>query len=108
MTRPLSSIKTCTLTAPPALTALAAAGYAGFGRLVALPLSTPPETVFGTGGFAFGGGGGSSPPVGSVPPLVERPPVPPDSTTRALLGSTRAPVSESVLPITVKRSVRIA
>ncbi len=54
-TLPDSSIKTCTLTEPLARTALAAAGYGGVGRLVALPLSTPPEIVF---GFGFGVGGG--------------------------------------------------
>src|SRR5207302_2134835 len=70
ITLPLSLISTWTLTAPPARTALAAGGYGGFGRLVAFPLSTPPETVFGGGGgdaFGLGGGGVSSPPVVSVP-----------------------------------------
>src|SRR5688572_30912657 len=42
-TFPFSSISTWTLTDPPALTALAAGGYGGFGRLIALPFNTPPE-----------------------------------------------------------------
>src|SRR4051794_18267677 len=61
ITRPDSSIVTCTDTVPLARTALAAAGYGGAGRLVALPFSTPPDTVLGTGfGVGFGGGGGAS------------------------------------------------
>ena len=77
-TLPLSSIKTWTVTAPLARTALAAGGYGGFGRLVALPFNTPPEICFGT--FFTGGGGGGAPPVSSVPPPPVAPlslPVPP-------------------------------
>src|SRR6185436_17037462 len=43
ITFPLSSTVTCTLTTPDAWAALAIGGYAGWGRLMALPLSTPPE-----------------------------------------------------------------
>ena len=64
-TRPLSSIRTCTLTEPLARTALAAGGYGGEGKLVALPFKTPPDTVLGTGFGVFGGGGGGV----SVPPV---------------------------------------
>src|SRR5215467_4504467 len=42
---PSSSISTSTETAPAARTARAAGGYLGFGRLIAFPLSTPPEIV---------------------------------------------------------------
>src|SRR5580765_8338714 len=42
---PSSSIKTRTLTAPVALTALAAGGYFGRGRAKAFPFKTPPEIV---------------------------------------------------------------
>ena len=47
VTRPPSSTSTWTVTAPDALTARAAGGYGGLGRLTAFPLSTPPEIVFG-------------------------------------------------------------
>ena len=53
-TLPLSSIKTSTLTEPLARTAFAAGGISGIGKLIAFPLSSPPETVFGTGGGASG------------------------------------------------------
>src|SRR5438270_3455581 len=94
ITLPLSLINTWTLTAPPARTARAAGGYGGLGKLVALPFKTPPETVFGAGGgdgLAFGGGGVSSPVV-SLPVAVDKPAVPPLSTTRATPGSIFAPV----------------
>jgi hypothetical protein len=58
-TLPDSSINTWTLTEPLALTALAAGGYGGFGKLMALAFSMPPEIVFGgagdLSGFANGG-----------------------------------------------------
>jgi hypothetical protein len=64
ITLPDSSIVTCTVTVPEACVALAIGGYAGFGRLMALPLSTPPEMgALGPDeavGFGGGGGGGSS------------------------------------------------
>src|SRR5689334_12933849 len=50
-TLPSSSIKTWTRTAPAALTALAAGGYGGLTKLIALPLTTPPETTLGTRGL---------------------------------------------------------
>src|SRR5690348_13984373 len=71
-TLPVSSISTCTCTAPLARTARAAAGYVGFGRLIALPFRTPPEMVFG-GAFLIGAGGGSPPPVSLSPPLPTLP-----------------------------------
>lgn len=43
VTFPYSSMTTWTTTVPAALAARASAGYSGFGRLMALPLSTPPE-----------------------------------------------------------------
>jgi hypothetical protein len=52
ITSPFSFIKTCTLTAPDAPTALAAGGYEGFGNDMALPFRIPPERVFG-GSWAF-------------------------------------------------------
>src|SRR6185503_118505 len=44
-TLPLSSTVTWTTTVPEALAALATGGYCGFGKLIALPFNTPPETV---------------------------------------------------------------
>jgi hypothetical protein len=41
-TSPSSLTVTCTTTVPLALTALAADGYVGLGKLVALPFKTPP------------------------------------------------------------------
>jgi hypothetical protein len=58
ITLPCSSIVTCTVTEPEALTALAAAGYDGFARYVAFPFKTPPETVLGAD-FSLGGGVGT-------------------------------------------------
>ena len=48
VTLPSSSMTTCMLTEPPALTALAAAGYSGSGSDLAFPFNTPPLTVPGT------------------------------------------------------------
>src|SRR6267143_5763631 len=60
ITLPFSSIVTCTTTVPEACACLAMGGYAGFGRLIAFPLSTPPEIgALGGVGFGSGGGGGS-------------------------------------------------
>src|SRR5207247_8425184 len=59
MTLPFSSIVTCTTTVPEACACLAMGGYGGFGRLIALPFSTPPE-IGALGGVGAGGGGGSS------------------------------------------------
>src|SRR5882724_9539020 len=58
ITPPFSSMVTWTTTVPEACACLAIAGYGGLGRLIALPLSTPPE--IGARGGAGGGGGGSS------------------------------------------------
>src|ERR1044071_4657364 len=64
ITLPISSMTTSTTTMPEARALLAAGGYAGFGKLTALPLSTPPETGvnigFGTRTAAAGGGGSSA------------------------------------------------
>src|SRR5689334_5073262 len=60
-TLPFSSISTWTVTVPAACAAFAIAGYAGLGKLMALPFSTPPEIgARGGAGVAAGGGGGSS------------------------------------------------
>src|SRR5882672_3117776 len=60
ITLPFSSIVTWTTTVPEAWACLAIGGYAGLGRLIAFPLSTPPE-IGALGGGGGGGGGGSSP-----------------------------------------------
>ena len=59
ITLPFSSITTWTTTVPDACAVRAIAGYAGLGRLVAFPFSTPPE-IGARGGVGFGGGGGGS------------------------------------------------
>src|SRR5215510_942944 len=59
-TLPFSSISTCTTTVPEACAALAIGGYAGFGKLIALPFRTPPEMGARGGVGVDAGGGGSS------------------------------------------------
>src|SRR6185295_13819317 len=61
ITLPFSSIVTCTTTVPAACAALAIGGYAGLGKLMALPFRTPPE-MGARGGVGLGasGGGGSA------------------------------------------------
>src|SRR5215813_10649067 len=59
-TLPFSSISTWTTTVPAACAALAIGGYAGFGKLMALPLRTPPEMGARGGVGVEAGGGGSS------------------------------------------------
>lgn len=49
MTLPLTSMTTSTMTTPAMRALLAAGGYVGFGRLMALPFKTPPETGFSSG-----------------------------------------------------------
>src|SRR5256885_10722571 len=64
-TLPFSSISTWTTTVPAACAALAIGGYAGLGRLIALPLSTPPE-IGARGGVGFASGGGGSSPMSTL------------------------------------------
>jgi len=59
ITLPPSSTVICTVTVPDAFAALAIAGYTGWGLLIALPLSTPPE--IGALGVDLRGGAGGTP-----------------------------------------------
>src|SRR6185295_9146766 len=90
ITLPFSSIVTCTTTVPAAWACRAIGGYAGLGRLIALPLSTPPEIgALGGVGVAFGGGGGGSSAMFTlVGPATSPVPVPgPDAMGAAALES---------------------
>src|ERR1044072_7527319 len=75
-TLPFSSISTCTVTVPAACAALAIAGYAGLGKLMALPFSTPPEIGARGGVGVEAGGGGGSPPMSIFAGAVTTVPAP--------------------------------
>ena len=94
ITLPFSSIVTWTTTVPDAWACRAIGGYAGFGRLIALPLSTPPE-IGALGGVGLGGGGGGSSAMFTLVGPATRPvPVPgPEAIGAAAL--------ESLVPTTV-------
>src|SRR5687767_13493704 len=90
-------MSTCTTTVPEAWAALAIAGYAGLGKLMALPLRTPPET--GARGVGFGSGGGGSSAMATFAGPVTTVPAPgPDGSA--------AVESELEVPTTVMRPER--
>src|SRR5205814_10102619 len=94
ITLPFSSIVTWTTTVPEACACLAIGGYTGCGRLIAFPLSTPPEMgALGGVGFGSGGGGGSSAMLTFVGPTGPTPVPGPAATGAAAFDDS--------LPITV-------
>src|SRR6185295_13857015 len=92
-TLPFSSMSTCTTTVPEACAARAIGGYAGLGKLIALPLRTPPEMGARGGVGLTSGGGGSSAIVTLVGAVVTVPLPGPAGIGAAAL--------ESLLPSTV-------
>src|SRR5438128_11813747 len=75
------------MTSPAIPIRLAVSGYAGEGKLTAVPLSTPPETGF-SNGFGIGAGGASESSTTSVALLALAPPL---VTSSQLAAIDRSP-----------------